>query len=460
MSFIIPQTLKISSLSHDGRGIAFPPGKEGGRGKAVFIAGALPGQKVLSVPKEDHGSWREDELLEILDRGGNLAPPLCASAHECGGCPLQSMEYGDQLLWKEKIIKDAMARIGGLGRESLDAAWRGIKPSPELIAFRNKIELAFGEDAEGRPFPGMRKRGSHEVIPVGQCALVDEKANGIVRSFARLLGKRSWPRGFWRFLILRQDQDEEGRKRWHVIAISRPASGETAAKVRALAEELLKERPDLRSFIYETRRDPAKIARGEKRIFSLGEGGTLSMPLGGRDFKIDAASFFQVNAGASEELAKLVKEADAACANKTALLDLYCGAGAPGLLLAPAYSRYMGLELDPRAIDQARGNAAGLPHCSFQAGDAARLIAGLPAGFKKSVSTVLADPPRSGLGKKVVEEILEIAPENIIMVSCNPATLARDARLLSGAYELQSLAGADLFPHTPHVEACALWKRK
>lgn len=459
MSVIIPQMLEISSLSHDGRGIAFLPGKESGRGKAVFIAGALPGQKVLCAPRADHGSWREDELLKILDSGGNQSPPLCASAHECGGCPLQSMPYGDQLLWKEKIIKDAMSRIGGLSRESLDAAWRGMKASPELTAFRNKIELAFGEDAEGRPYPGMRKRGSHEVIPVSQCALVDEKANEIIRSFASLLRKRSWPRGFWRFLILRQDQDKEGRKRWRIIAISEPSSKETRAQVRELAEELLRERPNLFSFIYETRRDSAKIARGEKRIFSLGGDGTLSMPLGGKDFKIDAASFFQVNARASEELARLVREADAGCANKTALLDLYCGAGAPGLLLAPAYGRYMGLELDPRAIDQARLNAAGLPHCSFQAGDAARLIAGLPAGFKKSVSTVLADPPRSGLDKKVADEILKIAPENIIMVSCNPATLARDARLLSGAYELRSLAGADLFPHTPHAEACGLWKR-
>ncbi len=456
------QAVEISSLSHDGRGIAFYPGEGDRRGKAIFIPGALPGQKVLCQAGADHGSWQEGKLIKILDYGENQAGPICPHAHECGGCPLQIMPYDTQLAWKKKLLLDPMERIGGFDRSFLESVWKGIEPSPLQTRFRNKIELAFCHDA-AKPCPGMRKRGSHEVIPIKQCSLVSEEANKIIHAFTELAQENTWPKDFWRFLVLRQDQDDQGKERWHIIAISRPSSKNEYEKVRGLADKLLRREPDLFSFIYEIRKNPARIAQGEKRIFSLGKGedvGDLSFPLRGKIFRTDAASFFQVNSKASEKLAELVKQADTQCDKKNGLLDLYCGAGAPGLLLAPEYKKYMGMELDASAINHARKNAADLPHCSFQAGDAARLIAELPEDFAKSVSTVLTDPPRSGLDRRVIDKIMQLAPENIIMISCNPSTLARDSRLLSRDYELKSLAGADLFPHTPHVEACSLWKHK
>lgn len=458
----LPQKFEIASLTHDGRGIAFDKSAKGDRGKAVFIRGALPGQKVLAKAGDDHGSWREADLVEILDQGPNQSHPICPHAGECGGCPLQSMPYKDQSYWKQKILLDSMERIGGFDRDYLASVWQDLEPSPRTSEFRNKIELAF-ENNKIEPYPGMRKRGSHEVIPVEKCALVDAKANKIIKSFTEILHKTKWPDDFWRFLVLRADQDEAGLRRWRLIAISRPGSQEEYAKVRELAETLLEEEGDLHAFIYEIRKDKGKIARGEKRIFSIGkdkEPSSLSLPLGGRKFKADVASFFQVNDGGSEKLAELVKKADSLCDTKTGLLDVYCGVGAPGLLLAPHYNKYLGLELDPKAIEYAKTNAAGLPQCQYEAGDAAKLVNKIPKKLAKSISTVLVDPPRSGLDRRVVNAILKLAPKNIIMVSCNPSTLARDAKLIGKDYELISLAGADLFPHTPHVESCSLWKHK
>lgn len=450
---------EISSLAHDGRGIAFLPPAEGQkRGKAVFIPGALPGQKARVQLGADRGSWHEASLLEILDPGPNTAPPLCPQADKCGGCPLRKMPYDEQLRWKQRLLLDPLERIGGLDREYLKSVWKGIEPSPEISGHRNKIELAFSPDGSRL---GMRRRASHETAPFEGCSIADEKARAIVKSFERLLGEKKWPERFWRFLVLRSDQDGEGGRRWRVLAICRPAARSVISQARELAGALLDAEPDLCSFTLESRKDKADIAKGEKRIFTAGScGDTLSLPLGGRVFKTDAASFFQVNSGAGEKLADLVKEADSHCANKSGLLDLYCGCGAPGLLIAPRYERCIGIELDPKAIEYARANAADLPHCSFQAGDAARLIERLPPDFARSVSTVLADPPRAGLDKKAINSILRLSPENLIMVSCNPATLARDARLLGAKYELKSLAGADLFPHTPHVESVSLWKKK
>lgn len=459
--------LEISALSHDGRGIAFLSGPESGRGKALFIANALPGQKVLCRPGTDHGSWQEADLVSVLDAGANTVPPICPQADLCGGCPLQAMPYDRQLRWKEKILLDSMNRIGGYDKAELAAVWQGLESSPDLRAFRNKIELAFALDDQGKPYPGMRKRSSHEVVPISRCALMDAEANEILANFCALLNKWQWPQAFWRFLVLRRDEDEAARSRWRLIAISAPSKAQYA-KVRDFATALIAREKRLFAFIYETRRHPSMIAKGEQRIFSLGKDGsadasslaTLSLPLGGRTFNTDAASFFQVNGKASEKLAELVVRADSRCQSKKNLLDLYCGCGAPGLLLAPAYERYLGVELDAAAIQWARHNARDLPHCQFQAGDAAKLIARLQQSPANPISTLLLDPPRSGLDRRVTDSILKMAPENIIMVSCNPSTLARDARMLAKDYTLQSLAGVDLFPHTPHIEACALWKHK
>lgn len=462
-----PLELEIASLANDGRGIAFLPNEKGGKGKAIFVEGALPTQKVLCAFGKDHGSWQEAELIRILDAGENNAPPICPQADKCGACPLQAMPYEKQLQWKEKFLLDAMRRIGGYSDAELASAWTGLEKSPDQLAFRNKIELAFGVSESGQPYPGMRRRSSHEVIPIQRCSLVDEEANKIVSSFASLLTGWQWPEKFWRFLVLRKDMDDDGLSRWRLLAISTPGSAADYAKVRQLAEGLLAEREKLFSFTHEVRKAPSMIAKGEKRIFSLGQDNmkgqanvTLSLPLGGRVFKTDVGSFFQVNDKASEKLASLVLKADSLCENKNALLDLYCGAGAPGLLLAPNYKSYLGMELDATAIAHARQNALNLPHCSFQAGDVAKLINRLPPDFVQAISTVLLDPPRAGLDRQVTESLLKMAPQNIIMVSCNPATLARDARLLARDYTLKSLAGADLFPHTPHVEACGLWTRK
>lgn len=462
-----PLELTVSALSHDGRGIAFRPDQGQGRGKAVFIPGALPIQKILCEARADHGSWQVGRLLEILDPGDNTAPPLCPHAAECGGCPLQTMPYTSQLHWKSRIVLDAMERIGHFTRSALETVWGGVEASPAITSFRNKIELSFGHDSSGRPFPGMRKRQSHEVIPVSQCALVDSDANMIVRQFRETLDNWTWPRNFWRFLVLRRDYGPALTKRWRLLTISRPPTKAEYRQIQSLGSKLLAKNRNLFAFIAESRRDPAMLAKGEKRILSLAQQvspeqdpSLLSLALAGRTFSADVASFFQVNDGASEKLATLVREADSQCDARSALLDLYCGVGVPGLLIAPDYERSLGLELDGRAISQARANARDLPQCSFQAGDVSRLLRKLPMKFARKLSTVLMDPPRSGVERSALSGIIALAPKNIIMVSCNPATMARDASFLHRHYELKSLKSVDLFPHTPHVESCSLWSRR
>ena len=149
--------------------------------------------------------------------------------------------------------------------------------------------------------------------------------------------------------------------------------------------------------------------------------------------------------------------------NGASLLDLYCGVGAPGQLLAPDYDRLLGLECDKRAVALARRNAerGGLIRCRYEAGDAAALLDRLRRERRgPGWDTVLADPPRAGLAPRVLDGLLALRPQTILYISCNPATLARDADGLQTRYSLERLAAVDLFPHTPHLECLSLWRLK
>lgn len=456
--------LRISSLAHDGRGIGFLDSCAGARGKAVFVAGALPGQSVVCRPANDKGSWLDATLVEIRDKGENTCRPHCAHAEICGGCPLQGMPYARQLEWKENIVLSAMRRIGSFS--DIADVWQKIVPSPRLRAFRNKIGLAFGAGNTASTILGFRKKGSHEVFDLRDCALMDKDALPIIAAMREIARNGHLPADFWRFFVLRRGFDKSGQGIWLAVCITMPGGRKERRIARQAGEALLAACPFPLAFIHEERRGTAPVAKGEKRIACLNAAGwdrpgaeAFYLPLGKRFFRLDAASFFQVNGEASDRLAALVLDMDAKSRGRAALLDAFCGVGAPGQLLAPRYASLAGVENDAMACACAAENAAGLPGCRYHAEDAGNFMENL-AKNGAVFSTALLDPPRQGLDKRALSALLRLRPENIIYISCNPATLARDSRELGKHYTLASLGCVDLFPHTAHVESCAFWIRK
>ena len=497
--------LALDGLAHDGRGIGHVPAPErpDGRGLAVFVAGGLPGQRVRCRVLRRKPRFLEAELEEVLSPGPAEVPPICPHLHVsggvggeargCGGCPLQTMPYESQLEWKARLARDALTRIGGVAADTLAAAWRGPLPSPALSGFRNRMAFAFGAGESGLVL-GQRSRGGAAVVPTPDCALLPAGGRQLLietqaaaassglpawRASGRRGGKGTGGRGFWRFLTLRQGWLlGEASPRWWAVCLTSPGGAAGRAAVRALGERLLAVggASRLGGFIHEERRSDDALAVGERRVLTLDgegaenpEGAILHLPLGGRSFALDAASFFQVNTGAAELLANAAVEM--APDGGHDLLDLYCGVGAPGQLLAPCFGAVLGIESDRRAVALATRNAAeaDLAHCRYVAGDAGelldRLVAGRPLPGMKAAKfprwdTVLLDPPRAGLAPAALEALLRLAPDQLVYVSCNPATLARDAARLSTAYTLERLTAVDLFPHTPHLECCSLWRRK
>lgn len=495
-------TLTVDSLAHDGRGIARLPetghnGEVRGSGTAVFVSGALPGQIVRARVVRRKTRLVEADLLDVLRPAPDAVPALCPHQRICGGCPLQIMPYPAQLRWKENLALAALARIGHLDRDMLTAVLEPPHPSPERTAFRNKMEFAFGRDAGGNLILGQRRRGGAGVIAVPGCVLLPAGAQDILAA-ARRSAEQSGlapyaapparrgpgrdknahaagPHGFWRFLVLRSGRREDDpAPRWWALCVTSPGGADGRAAARALGEELLGGFPDLAAFVHEERQSPDALAAGERRVLCLnGRGGEdpqaalLHLPLGDCLFALDAASFFQVNTRAAQNLARLaqdmLRQTRGGAENGASLLDLYCGVGAPGQLLAPDYDRLLGLECDKRAVALARRNAerGGLTRCRYEAGDAAALLDRLRRERRgPGWDTVLADPPRAGLAPRVLDGLLALRPQTILYISCNPATLARDADGLQARYSLERLAAVDLFPHTPHLECLSLWRLK
>lgn len=441
-------TLEITGLAHDGRGIAFM----GKSRKAVFVTGALPGQTVSCVLRSDKKNYCEADLLSLISSTLPEQEPHCPHAGICGGCPLQIMPYARQLYWKEKLARDAMIRIGGFDRELLESIWEPVIGSPALKAWRNKVQLAFGYNEAGLTL-GYRKRASHEVFALRQCALIDDDIMPIIYECGKLAA--SIPdRHFWRFLTLRKD----AAGFWHVILLTSPGTRRQRRHVLQMGQSLLAAGAKLHSFTHEERGKKDRLTKGEKRIACLSKSGAdagLALMLNGRSFRLDSDSFFQVNTGAAGLLAKTVVRFDQPASGP--LLDLYCGVGAPGQLLSARHDICIGIEADPLAVKYAKLNAADLPGWTYISGDAAIEIPNLAAaGF----GAALVDPPRSGMDRAVTTALQTRGPEHIIYVSCNPPTLARDSALLRKNYTLLNIACVDMFPHTPHIECVTLWRKR
>lgn len=457
-----PITLAITALAHDGRGIGFLSGK--GRGKAVFVRGALPGQTVSCRVVKEAPNFAEARLLRIV--AGAAQAPLCPHVASCGGCPLQGMPYADQLVWKRRLLLDPLERIGGLAPALLAEVCGPTAPSPSLMHARNKLEFAFGSE-NGRLVCGFRSAQGHAVCDVRTCAVAPPEALAIKNCFLELIANsRLRPYdgqgGFWRFLRLRRGFAGQVRG-WWVSCLTSSAGAPQRREVLAAGRALLAAMPEIMAFTHEERRGRDMLALGERRLASLNRNGEddpgaalLELPLLGRRFKLDCANFFQVNDGASQELARAVAAMDAPGGK---LIDLYCGVGAPGLLLAPDHEFTLGIEKDRRAVRLASVNAGARARGQWLAGDAARRLAAV-SREKTPWQTVLADPPRAGLGLEALAHILRLGPQRLIYVSCNPATLARDAAILKDAYQLARLTPLDMFPHAAHVESASLWLKR
>ncbi|MBB6734023.1 23S rRNA (uracil(1939)-C(5))-methyltransferase RlmD [Cohnella zeiphila] len=480
--------LDIVGLTHEGEGVGRV------QGYTLFVRGALPGDRaraeVVSVGK----SFGRARLTELLADNPDRRSAPCPIYDACGGCQLQHWDYAAQLRWKRQLIADNLSRIGKLPVVFAEDAERGSSAAgadsvssvrasdsrtasdsrPPVIVhpvigmedpwrYRNKAQVPIGSSVEGGLISGFYEQGSHDIVDMDACLIQQEPNEETVRAVkaaAQSLGYRAYDRatgrGQLRHVVVRHAQATGERM---VVLVTNGRDLPHADELVALIREAV---PGLASICQNINTAPGPVVFGDETRVLWGRD-VIYDEIGGIRFAISARSFFQVNPTQTERLYRAALDYAALTGDET-VFDAYCGIGTITLFLAQHARRVYGVEIVPEAIEDARRNATinGIANTEFAVGAAEDILPRWQAeGLSPDV--IVVDPPRKGCDPRLLDTMLQLRPERIVYVSCNPSTLARDLRVLEdGGYRTVEVQGVDMFPHTTHVECCSLlvWNGK
>ncbi len=427
--------VEIDSLAFGGRGVARS------EGLVVFVAGALPGDRVRVEITKAKKRFAEARTLELLQPSTERIADRCIHEGEpCPGAPWQGLAYERQLTHKSEQVDEALRRIGGLDGFELEQ----IEPALEQWRYRNKLEYSFGE-RDGEPTLGFHARGRWDlIVDVDDCQLASERGNAArnaVREWARLESVPAYDsrarEGTLRNLVVREG--------WR--------TGQIQTRLVTSAAAFPKPPVDLHTAIEGDSggTDGPTGVLGEER---------LREELSGLKLEMSHGAFFQTNTEMAERLYAIAAEY-AGLSGSERVFDLYCGIGTIGLTMAAKAGEVWGVEIVPEAIADAERNAEQnkIENSHFFAGSARTSVRPLIEQAGKP-DVVVIDPPRAGLSQKIVRRLIECEAKKIVYVSCNPTTLAPNAaQLVEAGYTLRRVKPVDMFPQTPHIECVALLEK-
>ncbi len=428
--------LEVDSLAFGGRGVARH------EGLVVFVAGALPGDRVVAELTKAKKRFAEARTVELLKAGPERIADVCSHGGEpCPGAPWQGLPYERQLAEKSAQVEEALRRIGELDGFDLEP----IEPAVERWRYRNKLEYSFGE-GDGEALLGFHARGRWDlIVDVEDCHLASERGNAArnaVRDWARLEAVPAFDprqrRGVLRNLVVREG--------WR--------TGQLQTRLVTSPARFPRPPVDLHTAIEGDSGGtdgPTGVLGAER----------LREELCGLRLEMSHGAFFQTNTEMAERLYAVAAEY-AGLSGRERVFDLYCGIGTIGLTMAAQAGEVWGLEIVPEAIADAEANAE-----RNRIGNARFLAANTRTGVRPLIEqagkpdVVVVDPPRAGLSQKIVRRLIECEAQRIVYVSCNPTTLAPNAAQLSEAgYALKRVRPVDMFPQTPHIECVALLEKQ
>ncbi|NLM94640.1 MAG: 23S rRNA (uracil(1939)-C(5))-methyltransferase RlmD [Firmicutes bacterium] len=434
--------VKIEDLGHAGEGV--------GRidGLVVFVPGVLPGEEVEVEITQVSRKHARGIPVSILTRSPQRVEPECELHGLCGGCQLQHLNYPSQLAYKEKLVANALKRIGGL-----DVPVLPIVPAPSPWNYRTKIQSPVG--VKGKEIvTGFFARGTHDIVPMESCLIQHPLNNLVLRTIRGLVIKygiiaydESSGQGDLRHVIVRI-----GESQALVTLVTRQ---EQVPHLRELAQELTETLPSVVGVVQNINPARTNVILGPKTIPLAGQD-YLIVSLDGIEFKVSPMAFLQVNWEQTKNLYRIVREF-AQLSGHERLVDAYCGIGTIALYLAPWAGEVYGIEEVPEAVEDAIFNSTlnNLPAtfiCGLVEEELARLAKEGP------IDVLVMDPPRKGCHPRVIETIRSASINRIVYVSCNPGTLARDLGMLK-EYEILAVQPVDMFPQTHHVECVVLITR-
>ncbi len=385
-------------------------------------------------------------------KGAKRKESRCPVSKRCGGCQYIDMPYSRQLEIKQQRLKELLGEFG------TPEPILGMK---EPDYYRNKVHAVFGLDRHHKPIDGIYEERTHHVVPVESCFLEDRKATAVIQTIKRLVSS---------FKIKIYDEDRDYGLLRHVLIRTGHATGQIMVVLvltspvfpskNNFIKALRKEHPEITTVVLNINDRNTSMVLGDREQAVYGKG-YIEDELCGKSFKISPRSFYQVNPVQTRVLYETAISY-AGLTGRELVLDAYCGIGTIGMIAADRAEKVIGVELNPDAVRDARSNVKRnkITNVDIYQQDAGRFMIQLAEqGVKPDV--VFLDPPRAGSDEAFLTSLAACGPSRVVYISCNPETLARDLKFLTGrGYRVKRIRGCDMFAHTGHVETVCLLSRK
>lgn len=440
----------IDSVSSDGNGVAHIDGF------AVFVPQTVDGDKIKMLVVKVQKKFAYGKVLEIIEPSDKRCEPMCPHYKRCGGCQIRHIKYDAQLDIKRDIVENAMQRIGKFENFKVD----GIVGMDVPERYRNKMVFPVG-NVYGKNVCGFYAMRSHDIIPLDDCSLGDEinkEINDAVIDYMNENNVSAYDERSHKGIVRRVFTRKSFSANEIMVVVS--VNAKSLPKREKLISKLRKVSDRIVSIVLNINTKRNNLVLTEENVILWGKD-RISDTLCGVKFDISPQSFFQINPVQTEKLySKALEYAD--IDENTSVMDIYCGIGTISLCAAKNAKSVVGVEIVERAIEDAKENAVknGIENAIFYADSAENIVPKLiEKGERPDV--VILDPPRKGSDESTLTAIIKAQPKRVVYVSCNPATLARDARFLNdNGYTITATTAFDLFPHTSHVETVVQLVRK
>ena len=422
----------------------------------IFIPNSIKGEKVKILIVKVLSSHAFGKVIEIIQKSENRIESDCKTYKRCGGCSLRHIQYAETLNMKRNAVQS-------LVNKTLQTK---IKVEETLgmenpYHYRNKAQYPVGIDKEGKPVIGVFANRTHEIIPIEKCLIQDEQTEEIAKYIVNYIAENhiSIYNENTRKGLVRHIVTKIGKKTNEIMVVVVINGGEIPSE-KKFVEVLVGKFPKIKTIVKNINEKNTNVILGEKNVTMYGKG-YIEDKLGELTFKISPLSFYQVNPIQAEKLYTIGVES-ANITKEDTVFDLYCGIGTISLFMAKYAKKVYGIEIVKQAVEDAAQNAKmnGIENAEFIAGDVEEVLDDLINNKKIIPDIVMVDPPRRGLDKTSIQNILKIKPKKLVYISCNPATLVRDLKELEESYEINSIKPVDMFPFTSSVECVAVLELK
>ena len=422
----------------------------------IFIPGTIKGEKVKIIIVKVLSSHGFGKIVEIIEKSQARQEVDCNTYKRCGGCNLRHVKYEETLKMKQNAVQSLVNKTL---KNKLQVKETVGMENP--LHYRNKAQYPIGINKKGEPVIGVFANRTHEVIPIDNCLIQNKKSEEIAKFIIEFIKEKNISiydektgKGLVRHIVTKV-----GIKTGEIMCVI-VINGHKIPNENELVENLKTRYPEIKAIVKNINMKNTNVILGQENINLYGEG-YIEDILGEYKFKISPLSFYQVNPVQAEKLYNLgVSMAE--ITKDDVVFDLYCGIGTISLFMSKFAKKVYGIEIVEEAVKMAKENAQNnnVSNTEFFAGDVEIVLDDLINNKGIKADVVMFDPPRKGLDKKSIDNILNIRPKKIVYISCNPATLIRDLADFENEYDVKTIIPVDMFPFTSHIECCSVLQLK